>query len=388
MQPWGTNTPGHAKQAYLPMKPTGVATLFLASALELRTNAQGIICVYRGRECIGLGEVSEFFFVPPLLMGCCEVHTIRVGMAPPPQAESTQRDRVSGVRRRSRGRSCKTDARMLVAATLAGKISLTPRFARRCRCLRHTCARREMTATFGETISHLRSRSNRVCRIEPPYSSTHSLMAGCRSFACYVSPHLLYRFAVRRCSVHGAERADRPLGSRIHRYSTTRRALLSKVPPLARTRPASARARVLTARVSCSHRAEAEAARTGGDTGEGGGRGGERGGGGRSHRRRRACDRGGARHVDGQGAGHGTGPRGGGGDQTYGGRRCARFGSVWLSLISHASVCLSHALVSQHERSGRSHVQNERDFEISISPPTLARELYVCTFLKGSVSCE
>ena len=62
--------------------------------------------------------------------------------------------------------------------------------------------------------------------------------------------------------------------------------------------------------------------------------------------------------------------------------------SVWLSLISHASVCLSHALVSQHERSGRSHVQNERDFEISISPPTLARELYVCTFLKGSVSCE
>ena len=85
--------------------------------------------------------------------------------------------------------------------------------------------------------------------------------------------------------------------------------------PLARTRPASARARVLTARVSCSHRAEAEAARTGGDTGEGGGRGGERGGGGRSHRRRHACDRGGARHVDGQGAGHGTGPRGGGGDQ-------------------------------------------------------------------------
>ena len=124
------------------MKPTGVPTLFLASALELRTNAQGIICVYRGRECIGLGEVSEFFFVPPLLMGCCEVHTIRVGTAPPPQAESTQRDRVSGVRRRSRGRSCKTDARMLVAATLAGKISLTPRFARRCRCLRHTCARR------------------------------------------------------------------------------------------------------------------------------------------------------------------------------------------------------------------------------------------------------
>ena len=104
------------------MKPTGVPTLFLASALELRTNAQGIICVYRGRECIGLGEVSEFFFVPPLLMGCCEVHTIRVGMAPPPQAESTQRDRVSGVRRRSRGRSCKTDARMLVASTLAGKI--------------------------------------------------------------------------------------------------------------------------------------------------------------------------------------------------------------------------------------------------------------------------
>ena len=101
------------------MKPTGVPTLFLASALELRTNAQGIICVYRGRECIGLGEHSEFFSV---LMGGCEVHTLRVGLerALPPQ--STQRDRVSGVRRRSRARSCKTDARMLVASTLAGKI--------------------------------------------------------------------------------------------------------------------------------------------------------------------------------------------------------------------------------------------------------------------------
>eukprot|EP00966_Prymnesium_polylepis_P144440 3335528-Prymnesium_polylepis.1 len=57
---------------------------------------------------------------------------------------------------------------MLVTSTIAGKKSLTPRFARRCRCLRHACARREMTATFGETISHLRPRSSRVCRAEPP----------------------------------------------------------------------------------------------------------------------------------------------------------------------------------------------------------------------------
>ena len=116
-------------------------------------------------------------------MSGCEVHTIRVGMATALQAESSQRNRVSGVSRRSRARSCKSDAGMLVAWTLAGKFSLTPRFARRCRCLRHACARREMPATFGETILHLRSRSNRVYRTEPPFSSTHSSMAE-SSFVC------------------------------------------------------------------------------------------------------------------------------------------------------------------------------------------------------------
>eukprot|EP00966_Prymnesium_polylepis_P116782 2698843-Prymnesium_polylepis.1 len=55
-------------------------------------------------------------------MGGCEVYTLRVGMerALPPQ--TTQRDRVSGIHRRSRTRSCKTDARMLVASNLAGKV--------------------------------------------------------------------------------------------------------------------------------------------------------------------------------------------------------------------------------------------------------------------------
>ena len=104
------------------MKPTWVATPFLASALELRTHAHSIIGVFGDSQCIALEEHSRFIFVPPLLMGGCEVHTLRVGLerALPPQ--STQRDRVSGVRRRSRARSCKTDARMLVASTLAGKI--------------------------------------------------------------------------------------------------------------------------------------------------------------------------------------------------------------------------------------------------------------------------
>ena len=40
-----------------------------------------------------------------------------------------------------------------------------------------------MTKTFGETISHERSRSNRVCRAEPPRSSNHSSMAGL-TFVC------------------------------------------------------------------------------------------------------------------------------------------------------------------------------------------------------------
>ena len=46
---------------------------------------------------------------------------------------------------------------------------------------------------------------------------------------------------------------DRPLGSLIRRCSA-RRDLWNKVPTPACTRPASVRARVLTARVSCSHR--------------------------------------------------------------------------------------------------------------------------------------
>ena len=132
-------------------------------------------------------------------MSGCEVHTIRVGMATALQAESSQRNRVSGVSRRSRARSCKSDAGMLVAWTLAGKISLTPRFARRCRCLRHACARREMPTTVSETISHLRSHSNQVCRAEAPSSSTHSSMTRCRSIVCSLSPRLLCRcLLVRR----------------------------------------------------------------------------------------------------------------------------------------------------------------------------------------------
>ena len=157
-----------------------------------------------------------------------------------------------------------TRAGLQAAYPFPCKISLTPRFARRCRCLWHTCPRRELTATFGETISHLRSRSNRVCRIEPTYCSAHSLMAGCRSFACYVSPHLLYRFAVRRCSVHGAERADRPLGSQIRRYST-RQALWNKVPPPAHTRHPDRRCRD-----RCRHAASRRTARHPGQRGMGG----------------------------------------------------------------------------------------------------------------------
>ena len=169
-------------------------------------------------------------------------------MATALQAESSQRNRVSGVSRRSRARSCKSDAGMLVAWTLAGKISLTPRFARRCRCLRHACARREMPATFGETILHLRSRSNRVCRTNHPSVALTARWRNYRSFACYVLPHLLCRFAVRRCLVHGAERADRPFGSRIRRC-LVRQALWNKVPPRA---PALALPERSYSRTDCS----------------------------------------------------------------------------------------------------------------------------------------
>ena len=137
---------------------------------------------------MGLGSIRNVS-EPPLLMSGCEVHTIRVaGMATALQAESSQRNRVSGVSRRSRARSCKSDAGMLVAWTLAGKISLTPRFARRCRCLRHACARREMPTTVSETISHLRAHSTQVCRAEAPSGSTHSSMTRCRSIVCSLSP--------------------------------------------------------------------------------------------------------------------------------------------------------------------------------------------------------
>ena len=54
-------------------------------------------------------------------MSGCEIHTTRVGMATALQVESSQRNRVSGVSRRSRARSCKSDAGMLVASTIAGK---------------------------------------------------------------------------------------------------------------------------------------------------------------------------------------------------------------------------------------------------------------------------
>ena len=54
--------------AYFPMKPTWVATLFLASALELRTNVHGIIGVFGDGECIALGELSKKNSEQPLLM--------------------------------------------------------------------------------------------------------------------------------------------------------------------------------------------------------------------------------------------------------------------------------------------------------------------------------
>eukprot|EP00966_Prymnesium_polylepis_P305266 7054155-Prymnesium_polylepis.1 len=75
------------------MKPTWVASPFLASALELRTHAHSIVGVFGDSQCIALEEQSEFFSLPPLLMGGFEVHKLRVGLerALPPQ--STQRDR-------------------------------------------------------------------------------------------------------------------------------------------------------------------------------------------------------------------------------------------------------------------------------------------------------
>ena len=63
----------------------------------------------------------------------------------------------------------------------------------------------------------------------------------------------LFAVCYLRRARRDAERADRPFCSRIRRRSA-RQALQNKVPLPARTRPASARARVLTARVPCSHR--------------------------------------------------------------------------------------------------------------------------------------
>eukprot|EP00966_Prymnesium_polylepis_P106362 2463594-Prymnesium_polylepis.1 len=78
------------------MKPTylGCHPSFLASALELRTHAHKIIEVFGDSQCIALEQHSDLFFVPPLLMGGCEVHTIRVGME---RAPHFPRNRLSAI---------------------------------------------------------------------------------------------------------------------------------------------------------------------------------------------------------------------------------------------------------------------------------------------------
>eukprot|EP00966_Prymnesium_polylepis_P306086 7073123-Prymnesium_polylepis.1 len=77
------------------MKPTWVATPFLASALELRTHVHSIIGVLGDSQCIALEELSDFFPGPPLQMADVKVHGIASGIevALPPQ--STQRGRVA-----------------------------------------------------------------------------------------------------------------------------------------------------------------------------------------------------------------------------------------------------------------------------------------------------
>ena len=53
-------------QAYLAMKPSGGATPFLASSLELRRRARGYCRVQGGGGCDGLGEHSEKSFGRPV----------------------------------------------------------------------------------------------------------------------------------------------------------------------------------------------------------------------------------------------------------------------------------------------------------------------------------
>ena len=117
-------------QAYFRMKPTSVSTPFLTSALGFKTHVQCIISVFRGGECIGLGEQSQKSFGRRLQIGDVKVHGKFDGVGLALQAQSTQRDRVSGGSRCSYARSCRADVGMLEASTLAGEILLTPRCAR------------------------------------------------------------------------------------------------------------------------------------------------------------------------------------------------------------------------------------------------------------------
>ena len=192
---------------YFLKKPSRVATPFLASALELRIDTCGNIWLYWGAACIGGGAVPSCFFVQPLLMGDHRKNDGRNSLPPP---QSTQRGRVTR-EAAERGAAAPNPTRECLRLPPLRRKFRSRRASRvGAGACRHACARREMTMTFRETISHLRSCSQRVCRTEPPCSSTHSSMAGCRSFACCVLPHLLCRFAVRRCSAHGAEQARSP----------------------------------------------------------------------------------------------------------------------------------------------------------------------------------
>ena len=153
----------------------------------------------------------------------CEVHTIRVGMAPPLQAEWSQRNRVSGV-----SRSCKTDAGMLVASAFARRQICAGAFGNQSM----RAQRRETPVTVGEPILHLMSRSNQLCRTVSYSRSTHTSMAKTRSSACGVARHMLCSLLVQAFG-SCAEQADRPFGSLIRRCSA-RRTLWNRCPrPLA-----------------------------------------------------------------------------------------------------------------------------------------------------------
>ena len=82
--------------AYSAMKPSGGATPFLASSLEPRRRARGYSRVQGGGECDGLGGQKKKFTVGPLVDCEGRVDSNGVRMDSALQAQSTQRDRVSG----------------------------------------------------------------------------------------------------------------------------------------------------------------------------------------------------------------------------------------------------------------------------------------------------